>query len=215
MNQGKTNYCFQINCDPRMVSDIVTEWLRANDFTFVNKYGENMYYAKDAIYGNRGFQCTMTNGVVNIYAWTIGLGDKFYMLDSGAINNMCGDYYKGILSSLIDKINALNCGNTGGYYNRNAPYQQPVQTVTQLANDLKQETTTRAEKLCKVGFWLSLAGLLLSFLGITYGVIIYILVFSFATQGLKTGKRKMAIASIVLTCISILITILGLILSSL
>ncbi len=211
MNQGKTNYCFQINCDPRMVSDIVTEWLRANDFTFVNKYGENMYYAKDAIYGNKGFQCTMTNGVVNIYAWTIGLGDKFYMLDSGAINNMCGDYYKSILSNLFDRLNALNYGNSGAYYNRNATQQPTGYTVSQAANDLNQEVSTKAEKTCVAGFWISIAGLLLSFFGVTFGVIIYILVFSFAIQGLKTRKRKLAITSIVLASISILITILGLI----
>ncbi len=211
MNTGKTNYRFQINCDPQRVSNIITEWLKENDFAFVNKYGENLYYCKDAVYGSRGFQCTMINHEVNIYAWTIGLGNKFYMLDSGAINNMCGDYYKSILSNLFDRLNALNYGNSGAYYNRNATQQPTGYTVSQAANDLNREVSTKAEKTCVAGFWISIAGLLLSFFGVAFGVIIYILVFSFAIQGLKTRKRKLAITSIVLTSISILVTILGLI----
>lgn len=62
--------------------------------------------------------------------------------------------------------------------------------------------------MCEVGFWLSIVGLILSFIGITYGVIIYLLNYYFASQGLKTRKRGKAIATIVLSSVSIVIIIL-------
>ena len=213
MNLGKTNYKFQLNCDPQAASNVITPWLKENDFALVNKYGESFYHAKDAWDGHRGFQCTFVNHEINIYAWTIGLGNKFYMLDSGAINNMGGDYYKSILSNLFDRLNALNHGNSGAYYDRNATQQPVGYTVSQAANDLNQEVSSKAEKTCVAGFWMSIVGLLLSFIGVTYGVIIYVLVFTFAIQGLKTRKRKLAVASLVLAGISLFITLISLVAS--
>ena len=58
-----------------------------------------------------------------------------------------------------------------------------------------------------MGFWLSIIGLLASFVGVAYGVIVYILNFYFASQGLKTRKRGKAIATIVMSIISIIIII--------
>ena len=48
-------------------------------------------------------------------------------------------------------------------------------------------------------------------MGMAYGVIIYILNFYFASQGLKTRKREKAIATIVLSIVSILIIIFQLV----
>ena len=61
--------------------------------------------------------------------------------------------------------------------------------------------------MCEIGFWLSVFGLFASFFGVAYGVFVYIIDFYFASQGLKTKKRKKAIATIVLSIISILVII--------
>lgn len=87
-------------------------------------------------------------------------------------------------------------------------YQQPVQNnANQFAQTFQDETTKKQEKMCEIGFWLSILGFLCSFLGVSYGVIIYILDFYFASQGLKTRKRGKAIATIVLSVASIIIII--------
>jgi len=82
--------------------------------------------------------------------------------------------------------------------------------ATQFAQTFQNENTKKQEKLCEVGFWLSIFGLLLSLVGVSYGVIIYILNFYFASQGLKTRKKGKAITTIVLSILSILIIILQL-----
>lgn len=210
MNIGKTNYKFQINCDPQIVTNTITEWLKENKFNFMNKYGEDLYYCGDIWKGDRCFQYTINNNEINIYAWNIGIGNKFIMLDSGATNNFGGDYYKNLLSGLFDKLNSLNNNvNIGTLNNQNEINQQnsQVHNISQVANSLKKETTDKTEKLCNIVFWLSIIGLILSIFGYTFGIILYVLIFYFAIQGLKTSKRKKAITSIVLTVISILITI--------
>ena len=73
----------------------------------------------------------------------------------------------------------------------------------------------RQETLCEIGFWLSIVGLILSFIGVTYVVIIYILNYYFASQGLKTSKKGKAIATIVLSSVSIVVIILEILLIAL
>lgn len=208
MNKGKTNYKFQINCTFEIIDKTIKEWLKENKFSFENKYGEDFYYYYDAWNGNRGFQYTINNNEVNIYAWTIGIGKQFYMLDSGAVNNMAGDSYKNLLSDLFNKLNNLNMAtNITTNNNENNYGTLQSQSISQVANDLKTETTNKAEKSCEIGFWLSIVGLFLPFFGYAFGIILYILVFYLAIQGLKTKKRLKSIISIILSIISILITI--------
>ncbi len=210
MNIGKTNYKFKINRDPQIVTNTIDEWLKENKFNFVNKYGEDLYYCSDAWKGDRCFQYTINDNEINIYAWNIGIGNKFIMLDSGAVNNIGGDYYKNILGALFDRLNSLNNNvNIGEVNSQNEINQQNLkgQNISQVADNLKKETTDKTEKLCNIGFWLSIIALILSIFGYAFGIVLYFLVFYFASQGLKTSKRKKAIASIILTVISILITI--------
>ncbi|MGN1355126.1 MAG: hypothetical protein ACI4WP_00455, partial [Bacilli bacterium] len=101
--------------------------------------------------------------------------------------------------------------NTGQLINQNIVGQQFQNNVSQFTQTFQNETIKKQEKMCEIGFWLSLLGLLSSFAGVTYGVIIYIMNFYFASQGLKTSKRSKAIATIVLSIVSIFIIILQLI----
>lgn len=211
MNIGKTNYKFQINADSNLIDKIIKDWLVANKFEFTNKYNEDMYYCYDTWSGNRGFQYTIDGNTLNIYAWTIGMGNKFYMLDSGAFNNMPGDTYKNILVSLLNQINQY-CNqditeniDVDPNYNNN---QIANNSVSQVANNLEQETTKKKEKLCNIGFWLSLVGLILVFFGAAFGIPVYIVNFYLASQGLQTSKKNKAIASIIISILSIMIVII-------
>ena len=228
LNYGKTIYTFMYGGEPVGVNNIVQGWLTANGFSLVNNFGETYYYHNDAWHGNRCFQYTIEANILTIYAWTIAIGNKFVMLDSGAPNNMAGDAYKQALNSLFSEIN-LHCppnpGNMQdpntmqtvyppqenayqGNANQGNPYQAgPVPDASQFVNAFQNEIDERNEKLCTIGFCLSLIGLLLSIFGFMFGVLIYILEIYFACQGLKTRKRGKAIATFIIAGISILIII--------
>ncbi len=219
LNYGKTIYTFQFGGDAVTVNNIVQAWLTANGFTLVNNFNETYYFYKDAWYGNRCFQYTIEGNIITIYAWTIGIGNKFFMLDSGAHNNMAGDAYKSVLNSLFSQININSATNMSQTPNMaqdpgvtqdpnmvQNPYG-PVPDSAQFIDAFQREVNEKDEKLCTIGFWLSVVGLLVSFMGIMYGVWIYFLEIYFAYRGLKTSKRGKAIVTFILAGVSILIFI--------
>lgn len=78
-------------------------------------------------------------------------------------------------------------------------------------NTFMEENNKKQETMVTIGFVMAIVGLLLSFVGVTYGVILIILEYYFAIQGLKTTKRGFAIATIVIASVSILGIILGIV----
>lgn len=86
-----------------------------------------------------------------------------------------------------------------------APVQNDSLNTFMEQNNKKQET------LVIVGFVMSLIGLLLSCFGATYGVILIMLEFYFAIQGLKTKKKGLAIATIVLASLGICMYLLSIV----
>lgn len=79
------------------------------------------------------------------------------------------------------------------------------------SNVFADATTKNKEKLCEIGFWISIFGLLIAFKGIAFGVFVYIAEYYFAAQGLNTKKRWKALATIGLATFSIVIIIIQII----
>lgn len=82
-----------------------------------------------------------------------------------------------------------------------------------FVNNFQEETDKKKETVCEIGFWISILGLILSFFGMMVGVIIYILDFYFAFNGLKTRKKGKAIATIAISIISIVVIIFQILLA--
>lgn len=226
MNKGRSTYTFQINCDPSVANDLVQAYIQGNKFTLQNKDGEQFYRAGDAMLeGYRYFNYSINGQTLTIQAWFKGaFGDM--SIEQNSLN-MPAMNYRNSLGKLFQEIEKLNNGgtnknnngmnfdpNTGQPLNQgyqqpmNQNYGQPMQQNNQFAQSFQDETTKKQEKMCEWGFWLSIFGLLASFIGVAYGVIVYILNFYFASQGLKTRKRGKAIATIVMSIISIIIIVL-------
>ncbi len=193
------------------------------------------------VQGYRFFNYSISGQTLTIYAWCKGLFGEIPIEQKNSLNMLAMAYRNSLntLFQEIDKLNngGVNMNNnmnfdpnTGQPLNQNVSnnqmnfdpntgqqlnqtnYQQPVQNnASQFAQTFQNETTKKQEKMCEIGFWLSLFGLLISFAGLTYGGIMYILNFYFASQGLKTRKRGKAVAIIVLSIVSILITIFQLV----
>jgi len=238
MKKGRSIYTFQLNCDPNLVNNLVQSYIQGNQYELQNQNGEQYYRAGDAmVQGYRYFNYSISGQTLTIYAWFKGAFGEVPIEQNSL--NMMAMTYRNSLNTLFQEISKLNNReltnmnyslNTAQPVNQNVNdnqmnfdpnnlqplnqnnYQQPVQNnVEQFTQTFQNETAKKQEKMCEWGFWLSILGFLASFVGVTYGAIIYILNFYFASQGLKTKKRGKALATIVLSIVSILIVIIQLV----
>jgi hypothetical protein len=233
MKKGKSTYTLQFRCDRNTIEQLMQSYISANGFTLTEKKGEQYFRAGDQMMGYRGLTYLITNQTITINAWLDGaLGD--FPLEQNSLNMMAMNY-RNSLSTLFQEIENLNGGNimnnninngqmnfdpnTGQPINQNYQQkfiEQPVnqmnmQQQNNFSQIFKNENQKKQEKMCEIGFWLSILGLLGSFAGVVMGLLVYVMDFYFASQGLKTRKRKKAIATIVLSIISILVVIFQLI----
>ena len=232
MKKGKSTYTLQFRCDSNSVEQLMQSYISANGFTFTEKKGEQYFRAGDQMLGYRGLTYSISGQTITINAWLDGaLGD--FTLEQNL--NMLAMNYRNSLSTLFQEIENLNGGNTmnnnvnNGQMNFDPNTGQPInqnyqQTTGQPINQMnmqqpqnnfsqtfKNENQKKQETMCEIGFWLSILGLLGSFAGIAMGLLVYVMDFYFASQGLKTRKRGKAIATIALSIVSILIIIFKLV----
>ena len=211
MAKGRSKYSIQFNSDSATVNNLVQSYLNAEGFKLHEKKGEQYLRAGDQMMGYRGFKSSIEGQTLNIEAWLDGaLGD--FVLEQ---NNMMAINYRNSLNNLFQEISKLGSeGVNMNNQNLNNNVQNVEQSVqnnaNQFAQNFQDETMKRKEKLCEIGFWISICGLLGAFGGVAMGLLVYIMDFYFASQGLKTRKRGKAIATIVLSILSILITIIQL-----
>jgi len=230
LKKGRSCYTFQFYSNPNVINQIINNYLTAENFRVYEKKGEQYFRAGDQFMGYRGLKYWINGQMLTIEAWLDGALGNF-PLEQNSMNMMAMNY-RNSLNVLFQEITKLDGGiNMNNQYqndvnnnqipNQNINYNQmnngayvgqPVQTnQNQFVNNFQSETLKKQEKMCEIGFWLSLFGLLCSFVGVTYGVFVYIMNFYFASQGLKTRKKGKAKATIVLSIISILIIIFQLI----
>ena len=226
MKKGKSNYNLTFNSDSTLVNNIVQSYLKESGFNMYEKKGENYYRAGDAMLGYKGFNYSINGNNLSIEAWLDGaLGD--FPLEQNSLNMLAMDY-RNSLNKLFQEINKLNNGGmnmNNNFNNQNINNQmnydpntgQPINNNDNNNNfvqSFQDETMKKKERMCEIGFWLSILGLVCSFFGIAYGIFVYIMDFYFASQGLKTRKKGKAIATIVLSIISILFIIFTLIIAN-
>lgn len=101
-------------------------------------------------------------------------------------------------------------GQQQGQYMQGQYTQNQYQQVKIMDDSMKTfiENNTKAkDRLTTIGFIISILGLLVAMMGTSYGVIILFFEVYCGVQGLKTSKRNIAIATIVLVIISFFICI--------
>ena len=135
-----------------------------------------------------------------------------YQPNNPNINNMQNPNYQPNNPNMNNMQNPNYQPNNPNMNNMQNPNYQP-NNQNDFAQRFQDETTKKQETMCEIGFWLSIFGLLLSFLGASLGIIIYIVNFFFASQGLKTRKSGKAITTIVLSIISLVIVVMRILFS--
>lgn len=222
---ARSKYDFTLNCEVEQAKQVVQKYMDANGFKPITKKGETYYKAGDAMVGYKYFNYTIEGNTLTVYAWLKNAFGDMDIEGKGMMSiNVLVMSYRNSIQTLFQEIEKLNKGETvmeekteekkiTGYDTQTgAPIYEEKK---EESNTFQDETMKRQETLCEIGFWLSIVGLILSFIGVTYGVIIYILNYYFASQGLKTRKKGKAIATVVLSSVSIVVIILEILLIAL
>lgn len=175
--------------------------------------------------GKRGFEYYINGSEVTILAY-LGTYKKPQELE-GFVAAVMKQDYRNALAPLFEEIKKLE---GGGAVNATAAYgttqAEGNMTASQIntgaqatgavnnnsLNTFMEQNQKKQETLVIVGFVMSLIGLLISFCGVTYGVILILLEYYFAIQGIKTKKKGLAIATIVIASVSIVLFIVNIVL---
>lgn len=235
MQRGRSVYNCSLNCDANKAIEVVQGYITGNGFTLINDKNESYYRAGDSMRGYRYFNYHLTENNLEISAWLKGMTGEFSLENSGISIPIMS--YRNSINELLQAIANLNTNtvnmngnnvepnqnnitnNAGQPTNQNYTNNNFNQTTTgniqnntnQFAQNFQNENTKKQETLCEVGFWLSILELFCSFFGAYYGIVVILIIFYFAYQGLNTRKRSKAIASMALSATSIVIMIVQLI----
>lgn len=228
----KTIYQFTVNAPEETINQVFQSWLAANGFGFQPKQGANYYCFNDPmVKGKRSLEYYIHGTQVTIAAY-VGTFEKPKALEgfAGAVSKQM---YRDDLTSLFKALEQLNA-----YYGQQSPgdmaqqqnmsqqniaqpyspsFNNPASAVNtqQIAQGFMAENEKKKENMVVIGFVMAVLGLLLSCFGFAYGVILIMLEFYFAIQGLQTKKKGLAITTIVLASVSIVFLLFALVLSAL
>lgn len=209
MKKGRDTFTFQLK-EPDKAQALINEWLQAYNFTATNLKGETCYMRNDPIMGHVFFNYQIQGNQLTLWIWQRNITKKEVSIYNF---NAIGGFYRDIMNQLLEKISAISINQAPG----TAPVQNGANMNSQINNsgvsnyngnfrDLSNKTD---EKLCIVGFIMALANTGLVLLGdsIALGGLGYVILFICAARGLKTQKRNLAIATIILGIVSLVIFI--------
>lgn len=215
MSRAKSVFKFTVHANPAVINDVIQRYLAANQFSPKPTENANYYYFNDPMLkGKRSFEYYISGNDVTIYAY-LGTYKKPRELE-GFVAALPKQSYKNDLAPLFEELKRLDGGQFNqsnmGQPNMDQPnmaqgYGYAPQPNTSV-DTFVQQNMQKQETWTIVGFVVSLVGLVLSFFGVYYGVILYFLEFYCAIQGIHSRRKGLAIATIVLASVSIVILII-------
>ena len=211
MAHTKSEYNFVLH-DPVVAEQVIQSYLMANKFVRKEAEGISYYELNDPLIGKRGFEYYINGYSVTIKAY-IGTYKRCSKLE-GFVGCAGKIPYKNSLDSLFRQLqnqnsNAYATGmNTAPQTNSNQGMQAPQPDAL---NTFVAENNKNRETLTIVAFVISIVGFFISFFGLVYGLVIHFIVIYLAVMGLKTSMKGLAIATLVISGISIAISTLSLV----
>lgn len=231
-NKGeKSCYTFECVADIREIYRILNDFLYVNNFKFVEKNGLKYFVNSDPISGKRFLEYYFNGNILYIYAY-VNNTKKPWPLDDKYTGSIPKQAYRNMLEPLISEINRINenaryhaqyqgYSQTGQYSNsgyaniqyNNMSYYQPQGAIQNgytgaYQNKFADINNKSKENQAIWGFGFSVAGLILSLFGYSYGIFILFVEIYFAIQGFNTKKKLFSIMTFVLAAMSIVIFIL-------
>lgn len=209
----KTKYEFK--CDKDIALNIINSFLQANNYKQrTSEQGRIYYEFSDAVV--IGFlEYEINDEMTTIYAY-LRSEKKPMPLDNSFVGILLKNHYKSIIEPLLKSLanpNASVINIQNGEFNDkqekviNNDVSKNESVENNAYNQFAEENDKSKAKFSTIAFVIAIVGLLLSFVGVTFGLIIVLLEYAFAIQGLKSSKRNLSIATIVLASITLLINI--------
>jgi len=211
--KGISSFTLQSAFDSITSNSIVQQWLYNNGYKYVAEDGiQPYYYCYDAIMGKSGLRYTAYDNRVDIQFWIGGVNNP-YILDDAFAGSMPKAHHKDLLGILQNTLLNGNVQPANQVAVPNQPQYVGQPTYSPQFNpSYTDNKMTGTEKAVVAFFIVSLFTLLLSVTGMAVaGGILIFLCFYFGIKGLKTRKRGLAIATIVLTSLSTVFSLLYLI----
>ena len=185
MGKGRTNYSIEISGDVGIAEQLVKEYLASNEFSLIEKEGEQYYKTGSKVEFARGFKYYFEGKNLNISVPSMEYKESLNLL------------FQKLADIEVQSQNNINDQNSAGEF------------VHNFQNDIDK----KKERNCEIVFWVSIAGLFLALFGYMFGIFVYAIDFYYGVVGLKTRKKGKAIATIVLSVLSIVILIMEVLLS--
>ena len=201
LETGRSEYNITINTDVNTIEQIIQKFLSERKFSLIEDGGEKFYRAGSVLSGYKYFNYRINGNMLTIYAWLKGGFGEIKIEQTGMMNTSEGIIeYRNMLMTLFSTIEVAN----GPSANFDSQTGKPLNNGNQAIEEFKKSNLKSNETACEIGFWLSIIGIFLIFLGGSYGLIIYATNLILGIQGLKTKKKVKAIVTLVITVISIL-----------
>lgn len=227
MGRGTTTFTLPLSKTPEEANSIIQQFLKINKFKLeTDNLGQYYHFHDPVLIGHRGFCYQIYNDKIIITAWTGKRGKEYTLTGTQgfAVNAQYLELLKPLEISLTGAFQYISLGsettlqapvnqtsnpqvlNTQAFSQAPNPqsdyYQQPQQVQNQSADAMQDAANASAEKFCVISFVLSILTGVLSLCGVAFGIPLIIIEFFGAIKGLKTRKKGLAIATLVLASIS-------------
>lgn len=223
MIKGRSSFAFLVK-EPEKAQALINEWLQVYGFSLINRKGEQYYRRGDAwVDGYSYFAYQIQNDRVFLQAWR----KNIFGSEMGAqIPSMTPFSYSDAINQLIDQLNLISVPTTSTPAGEPAA---PVNNITQTGgsptvqpnnfqpidngSNFRNNSSKTDEYFCIAAFVMAVGNFLLILLdgNVVLGGLGYLFVFVFGARGLKTKKRGLAIAALILGAVSLIMFIIKII----
>lgn len=184
MERGRSVYNLKIENEIQS-NDVISKFLNENKFEIKNFNGEEYYESYNSLVGHRGFKYKIEKNNLVIEAWTNKIDNSYKLEQEDLVSGNYGHSYLIILNKLFNELGIDKNNNE--------------------INDVEELVNKRRDKLNNICLILSIVSLVLSIFGMSLSIILLVILFYLAINGLKTSKKTKPIISLILLIISALI----------
>lgn len=214
MAKRKTQYVLQFQADPNAVNNIILSWLQTNGFKFKEKYDTKYYQSGDGIITtSRCFEYYFQGNQLTILAYLKTPKNPF-PLDNGMVGVVNTMPYANLIQELMNTINNLSnqnvayAQNFGGQNPSTVQMQGQQQYTNQAISNFEAENDKRQGNCAIWGLVLGCLNILLCLAGYSFGLFVLFIAYYLASMGLKSSKRGIAIAAIIIITCSLILFVM-------